>query len=103
MTSIYESFSIQNVSTKGPLTLKATPAHCHNDSKMDKMWTLRFRSRIPYFTTHLDLLACSLLAESFFLVGWLCLPSHRPRGHLETALSFTVLKRSLQVMVRDVS
>ena len=24
------------------------------------------------------------------LVGWLCLTSHRPRGHLETAPPFTV-------------
>ena len=31
-----------------------------------------------------------LLNLQYWLVGWLCLTSHRQRGHLETAPPFTV-------------
>ena len=34
--------------------------------------------------------SCQLNEKNVGLVGWLCLTSHRQRGHLETAPPFTV-------------
>ena len=44
MTSIYESFSIQNVSTKGPLNLKSIPVYMHGAIKpvYDKLLSLHY-------------------------------------------------------------
>ena len=43
------------------------------------------RVRVPYFTSD-----PATSYENVKLVGWLCLTSHRQRGHLETAPPFTV-------------
>ena len=52
----------------------------------DLCWNLTYYSRLALYI-YKSVISCT---SSICLVGWLCLTSHRQRGHLETAPPFTV-------------
>ena len=60
-----------------------------NDNRYPKMYIHCYLILIQT-VGELGLLILELYCIDMVLVGWLCLTSHRQRGHLETAPSFTV-------------